>query len=127
MPITSISALESKIFLTQKIKNHVVPKINNIAKNIRHSEIQKKKLGKTAIRSNQNTWDSKFQLHLAMQIKGTIEKRGLTQAAVAKLNKSSRSRISKIVNLNLFGTSTDYLIKILASLGINLKIDFVSK
>ncbi|TWW10443.1 hypothetical protein E3A20_06730 [Planctomyces bekefii] len=53
-----------------------------------------------------------------------VEKRGLTHAAVAELAKTSRTRVTAILNRNTHEVSTDLMLRILASLGYRAKIKF---
>jgi predicted XRE-type DNA-binding protein len=54
-----------------------------------------------------------------------VEKLGLTHAEVAKLAKTSRSRITAILNRNTQDVSTDLMLRIVASLGYRTKIQVV--
>lgn len=54
----------------------------------------------------------------------TVEKRGLTHTAVAELAKTSRTRVTAILNRNTHEVSTDLMLRILASLGYRAKIKF---
>lgn len=53
-----------------------------------------------------------------------VEKKGLTHAQVAKLAKTSRTRVTAIMNRNTFEISTDLLLRILAALGVQAKLQF---
>ena len=54
----------------------------------------------------------------------TVEQKGLTHAAVAKIAKTSRTRVTAILNRNTHEVSTDLMLRILASLGYRAKIRF---
>lgn len=54
----------------------------------------------------------------------TIEKKKLTHAQVATLAKTSRTRITAIMNRNTKDVSTDLMLRILASLGVYAEIIF---
>jgi predicted XRE-type DNA-binding protein len=53
-----------------------------------------------------------------------VNKKELTHAQVAKLAKTSRTRVTAIMNRNTFEISTDLMIRILAALGVHAKIHF---
>ena len=53
-----------------------------------------------------------------------VKRNGLTHTQVAKLAKTSRTRITAILNRNTHSVSTDLLLRILASLGYRAKINF---
>src|ERR1035437_739227 len=53
-----------------------------------------------------------------------VKKKGLTHAQVAKLAKTSRTRITAVMNRNTKDTSTDLMLRILAAIGIYAKIQF---
>lgn len=55
-----------------------------------------------------------------------VEKKGLTHAQVAKLAKTSRTRVTAILNRNTFEISTDLMLRILAALGVHAKLQFKS-
>ena len=53
-----------------------------------------------------------------------VEKSGLTHAQVAKLARTSRSRMTAILNRNTQDVSTDLMLRIIASLGYRAKLTF---
>lgn len=53
-----------------------------------------------------------------------VEKKKLTHAQVAKLAKTSRTRVTAIMNRNTFEVSTDLMLRVLSSLGVHAKIQF---
>ena len=53
-----------------------------------------------------------------------VQKAGLSHAQVAKLARTSRSRITAILNRNTQDVSTDLMLRIIASLGYRAKITF---
>ena len=55
-----------------------------------------------------------------------VKKKGLTHVEVAKLAHTSRTRITAILNRNTFEVSTDLMLRILASLGVQAKLQFKS-
>lgn len=65
-----------------------------------------------------------FQLELAARIIQEVDRRGLTHAQAAQLSGTSRSRMTAILNGNVIDVSTDLLLRILASLGIQAKARF---
>jgi plasmid maintenance system antidote protein VapI len=55
-----------------------------------------------------------------------VKKKGFTHAEVAKLAHTSRTRVTAILNRNTFEVSTDLMLRILASLGVQAKLQFKS-
>ncbi len=53
-----------------------------------------------------------------------VRKTGLTHDQVAKLARTSRSRITAILNRNTKDVSTDLMLRIMASLGYRAKLTF---
>lgn len=53
-----------------------------------------------------------------------VQKTGLTHLQVAKLARTSRTRVTAILNRNTQAVSTDLMLRILASLGYRAKITF---
>ena len=53
-----------------------------------------------------------------------IEKKGLTHADVARLAHTSRTRVTAILNRNTHDISTDLMLRVLASLGMKVKLQF---
>ena len=53
-----------------------------------------------------------------------VRKTGLTHTQVAKLARTSRSRITAILNRNTKDVSTDLMLRIMASLGYRAKLTF---
>ena len=53
-----------------------------------------------------------------------VNERGLTHSQVAKLAHTSRTRVTAILNRNTHDISTDLLLRILASLGVQAKLQF---
>jgi len=53
-----------------------------------------------------------------------VRKTGLTHSQVAKLARTSRSRITAILNRNTKDVSTDLMFRIMASLGYRAKLTF---
>jgi predicted XRE-type DNA-binding protein len=65
-----------------------------------------------------------IQLELAEQIGLEVRKAGMTHAQLARLAGASRSRVTSILNGNLDGVSTDLLLRILAALGVRVRLRF---
>lgn len=53
-----------------------------------------------------------------------VTKKGLTHAQTAKLAQTSRTRVTAIMNRNTFEISTDLMLRILAALGVHVKLQF---
>ncbi|MBI1824428.1 MAG: XRE family transcriptional regulator [Nitrospirae bacterium] len=69
-------------------------------------------------------FEIKMRSDLNDKIISVTEKKGLTHAQVAKLAGTSRTRITAIMNRNTAGVSTDLMLRIIASLGVQAKIVF---
>jgi len=54
----------------------------------------------------------------------TVAKKGLTHAQVAQLSGTSRTRVTAILNRNTNDISTDLLLRVLASLGVEARLKF---
>jgi predicted XRE-type DNA-binding protein len=65
-----------------------------------------------------------MQLELAERIGLEVRKAGMTHAQLAQLAGASRPRVTAIVNGNLDGVSTDLLLRILAALGVRVRLRF---
>jgi predicted XRE-type DNA-binding protein len=56
-----------------------------------------------------------------------VKKKGLTHAQVAKLAKTSRTRVTALLNRNSKDISTDLMLRILGAIGVQAKIHFKSR
>lgn len=65
-----------------------------------------------------------IQLELAEQISLEVRRAGMTHAKLAQLAGASRPRITSILNGNLEGVSMDLLLRILAALGVRVRLKF---
>lgn len=65
-----------------------------------------------------------IQFELAEQIARETQRAGLTHARLAQLAGASRPRVTAILNGNLDGVSTDLLLRILAALGVRVRLRF---
>jgi len=65
-----------------------------------------------------------IQLELAQQIGLEVRRAGLTHTQLAQLAGASRPRVTSILNGNLDGVSTDLLLRILAALGVRVRLKF---
>jgi predicted XRE-type DNA-binding protein len=65
-----------------------------------------------------------FRSDLNDKIIEVVSKKGLTHADVAKLARTSRTRITAILNRNTQDISTDFMLRVLASLGVQAKLQF---
>ena len=65
-----------------------------------------------------------IQLELAEQICVEVRRAGMTHAQLAQLAGASRPRVTSILNGNLDGVSTDLLLRILAALGVRVRLRF---
>jgi predicted XRE-type DNA-binding protein len=55
-----------------------------------------------------------------------VRKRGLTHDQVARLAHTSRTRVTAILNRNTQDISTDLMLRVLAALGVQAKLQFKS-
>ena len=67
-----------------------------------------------------------FRSELNDKIIEIVTKKGLTHADVARLAHTSRTRITAILNRNTQDISTDLMLRVLASLGVQAKLQFKS-
>src|SRR5215471_12811922 len=67
-----------------------------------------------------------FRSDLNDKIIEVVSKKGLTHADVARLAHTSRSRVTAILNRNTHDISTDLMLRVLASLGVQAKLQFKS-
>ena len=65
-----------------------------------------------------------IQLELAEQIGVEARRAGMTHAQLAQLAGASRPRVTAILNGNVEGVSTDLLLRILAALGVRVRLSF---
>ena len=65
-----------------------------------------------------------IQLELVEQIGVEVRRAGMTHAQLAELAGASRPRVTAILNGNLDGVSTDLLLRILAALGVRVRLRF---
>lgn len=66
-----------------------------------------------------------FRTSLNTKIIEIVKKEGLTHAEVARRAKTSRTRITAILNRNTIDVSTDLMLRILAALGYTIKVRFL--
>jgi predicted XRE-type DNA-binding protein len=74
--------------------------------------------------SSADGFEIKMRSDLNDKIISVIEKKRLTHVQVAKLAGTSRTRITAIMNRNTTGISTDLMLRIVASLGVQARIVF---
>jgi predicted XRE-type DNA-binding protein len=65
-----------------------------------------------------------FRSALNDKIIEVVSKKGLTHFDVAQLARTSRTRITAIINRNTHDISTDLMLRVLASLGVQAKLQF---
>lgn len=65
-----------------------------------------------------------FRTKLTLKIIDHVKQKELTHAEVAKRAKTSRTRITAILNGNTAGTSTDLLLRIIYALGYKANVSF---
>lgn len=62
------------------------------------------------------------QYDLLKKLRQVVQKESCTHAEVARRGRTSRTRVTSILNGNLDGVSTDLLIRLLASLGYRVRV-----
>ena len=67
-----------------------------------------------------------FRSNLNDKIIEVVKKKGLTHSDVARLSHTSRTRVTAILNRNTHDISTDLLLRVLGSLGVQAKLRFKS-
>ena len=65
-----------------------------------------------------------FRSDLNTKIIEVVKKKGLTHAQVAKLAKTSRTRVTALLNRNTQDISTDLMLRILGVLGVKAIVRF---
>jgi hypothetical protein len=65
-----------------------------------------------------------LRIRLNDKIIDVAKRRKLTHAAVAKLARTSRTKITALLNRNRQSISTSLMIRVLAALGVRVKISF---
>ena len=72
----------------------------------------------------QDAIEIEFIAKLKDKIKDAIEAKKLTHEQAAKLSGTSRTKVTAILNGNTSGVSSDFLLRILYSLGFQAKVSF---
>src|SRR5439155_25732847 len=67
-----------------------------------------------------------FRSDLNDKIIEAVAKNGLTHSDVARLAHTSRTRVTAILNRNTHDISTDLMLRVLGSLGVQAKLQFKS-
>jgi len=67
-----------------------------------------------------------FRSDLNDKIIEVVKKKRLTHSEVAQLAHTSRTRVTAILNRNTQDISTDLMLRVLASLGVKVKLQFKS-
>ena len=67
-----------------------------------------------------------FRSDLNDNIIEVVSKKGLTHADVARLAHTSRTRVTAVLNRNTQDISTDLMLRVLASPGVQAKLQFKS-
>jgi predicted XRE-type DNA-binding protein len=65
-----------------------------------------------------------LQIELLEEILRQVKRAGLTHRELARLSRTSRTRVTAILNGNLEGVSTDLLLRILSGLGVRVMLRF---
>ena len=65
-----------------------------------------------------------FRSDLNDKIIEVVDKKGLTNADLARLAHTSRTRVTAILNRNTHDISTDLMLRVLGSLGVQAKLQF---
>ena len=83
-----------------------------------------KELAKTLGLTPADGMEIEIRSDLNDKIIQVVNKRGLTHSQISRLARTSRTRITAILNRNTQDISTDLLLRVLASLGVQAKIQF---
>ena len=67
-----------------------------------------------------------FRSDLNDKIIEVVSRKGLTHSDVARLAHTSRTRVTAILNRNTHDISADLMLRVLASLGVHVKLQFKS-
>jgi predicted XRE-type DNA-binding protein len=74
--------------------------------------------------SDEEAVELELRSSLNAKIIEVVKKRGLTHEAVAKLAGTSRTRVTALLNCNTRNVSTALMIRILAALGIRVRVTY---
>ena len=85
-----------------------------------------RELAKVLGLSPANGMEIEFRSDLNDKIIEVVSKKGLTHSDVARLAHTSRTRVTAILNRNTHDISTDLMLRVLASLGVQAKLQFKS-
>jgi predicted XRE-type DNA-binding protein len=83
-------------------------------------------LGRLLKLSEEDAVEIELRVTLNNKIIDVVKKRRLTHAAVAKLAETSRTKITALLNRNTTHISTSMMIRVLAALGVRVKISFAA-
>ena len=83
-----------------------------------------KELAKALGLSPAEGMEIEFRSDLNDKIVEVVAKKGLTHSDVARLARTSRTRVTAILNRNTHDISTDLMLRVLGSLGIHAKLHF---
>ncbi len=72
----------------------------------------------------QDAIEIEFRAKLKDKIRDVVKAKKLTHEQAAKLSGTSRTRVTAILNGNTSGVSSDLLLRILYSLGVQTKVSF---
>lgn len=81
-----------------------------------------RELARTLALEPEDAVEIEVRSSLVDQIAAAVSERGLTHAQVAKLARTSRSRVTGILNRNTDGVSTDLLLRIVGRLGYRARV-----
>jgi plasmid maintenance system antidote protein VapI len=85
-----------------------------------------KELAKALGLAPANGMEIEFRSDLNNKMIEVVGKKGLTHSDVARLAYTSRTRVTAILNRNTQDISTDLMLRVLASLGVQAKLQFKS-
>ena len=76
--------------------------------------------------SDEDAVEIDLRVELNDKIIAVVKRRRLTHAAVAELAHTSRTKITALLNRNTRHISTSMMIRVLAALGIRVKVSFAT-
>jgi predicted XRE-type DNA-binding protein len=101
-------------------KRHYIKKVRPVlARNARE-------LAKVLGLASADGMEIEFRSDLNDKIIEVVAKKGLTHSDVARLAHTSRTRVTAILNRNTHDISTDLMLRVLGSLGVQAKLQFRS-
>jgi predicted XRE-type DNA-binding protein len=97
---------------------------------LKHAKLPRARTGQELTRllnfSDEDAVEIDLRVDLNDKIIEVVKRRRLTHAAVAELAHTSRTKITALLNRNTRHISTSMMIRVLAALGIRVKVSFAT-